>query len=118
MEKIFFLAKTKHQYHISQWEEHVYDGLSPKGMEIIMGTSFVSFWGINLYFKENNTKNFFLRNQNINIVYPNEENMSMVPKSQNKRKIVKSIHVCLIWWTNFDSSENGGKKSFSCETKG
>ena len=34
-----------------------------------------------------------------------------------KWKIIMSIHVCFIWWMNFDSKENGVKKSFSWEIK-
>ena len=32
-------------------------------------------------------------------------------------EITISIQVCLIWWMNFDSKENGGRKSFSYKTK-
>ena len=48
----------------------------------------------------------------INIVYLlKEENMFMVP-NHKKTEIIMRIHVCLIWWENFDSKENGKRKSF------
>ena len=60
-------------------------------------------------------KKAFLANH-INIVYPNEVNMIVVPN--NKRaKIIMGIYVCLISWINSDYKENDGRKSFSCISK-
>ena len=42
--------------------------------------------------------------------------MIIVPNNK-KLEIIVRIKVCLIWWTSFDSRENGGKKSFSYQTK-
>ena len=58
-----FLSKSKHQYRVSQCEEHdcrAYD---------------------------------------------------------KKMEIITSIQACLISWMNTNYKENGGKKSFSCQTK-
>ena len=56
----------------------------------------------------------FFGNQSTNIVYPNDENVFIVPN--NKRKGFKNA-CCLISWMNFDSKENGGKKLFLTKPK-
>ena len=45
--------------------------------------------------KENGGKKHFLHIQSINIMYPNEENMIVVPITK-KIEIIMSIQVCLI----------------------
>ena len=52
----------------------------------------------------------FLQIQSINIMYPTEENMIVVPITK-RIEIVMGIQVCLISWINFDYMENGGKKA-------
>ena len=58
----------------------------------------------------------FLWNQRINIIYPNEENMFMVPNHNNNEDYYENP--CLPYLTvKFDSKKNGRKKIFSCKTK-
>ena len=61
-------------------------------------------------------KKLFLQIKSINIMYPNKENMIVVPITK-RMEIIMSIQVCLISQINFDYKENGGKKSFSCKSK-
>ena len=58
----------------------------------------------------------FPPNQSINIVYPNEENMIVVPITK-RMEIIMSVQVSLISWMNFDYKENGGKKAFLANPK-
>ena len=58
----------------------------------------------------------FLEIQSINIMYPNVENLVVVPKMK-RMEIIMSIQVCLISRMNINYSKNGGNKSFSCQTK-
>ena len=69
-------------------------------------------WFLRKWWKEK----LFLQNQSVNIMYPNEKNVFMVPITK-WMEIILRIHVCFIWLTNFNCKENGGKKSFSCEAK-
>ena len=57
----------------------------------------------------------FFQIQSINIMYPNVENMIVVPIIE-RMEIVMNIQVCLISWINFDV-ENGGKKAFLANLK-
>ena len=59
---------------------------------------------------------FFLQIQGSNIVYPNVENMIVMPITK-RMEIIMSIQVCLISWMNFDYKENGGKKAFLANPK-
>ena len=61
-------------------------------------------------------RKLFLKIRSIKIVYPNVENMIVVPITKRK-KIIMYIHVCLISWTNFDCMKNGGKKAFLANPK-
>ena len=54
--------------------------------------------------------------QRISIVYPNVENMIVVP-IRKRMEITMSIDVCLISRINFDYKENGGKKSFLAKSE-
>ena len=56
-------------------------------------------------------RKLLLQIQSINIVYPNEDNMILVPITK-RMEIVISIQVCIISWMNFDYEENVGKKAF------
>ena len=58
---------------------------------------------------------FFLRNQSMNIIYPNKENVFMV-SNHKKKEIIMQIRVCPNRRTNINS-KNGRKSSFSFETK-
>ena len=55
-------------------------------------------------------RKLFLQIQSINIMYPSEENMVVVPITKRK-EIVLSIQVCPISRMNFHYKENGGKKA-------
>ena len=61
-------------------------------------------------------RKLLLQIQSINIVYPNEDNMIVVPITK-RMEIVISIQVCIISWMNFDYEENVGKKAFLANPK-
>ena len=48
-------------------------------------------------------------------MYPNDENMIVVPN--NKKKGDYCEHVCLISWMNIDYKENDEKKNFLANPK-
>ena len=49
-------------------------------------------------------------------MYPNEVNKIVVSLTK-RMEIITSIQVRINSWMNYDYKENGGKKSFSCESK-
>ena len=53
----------------------------------------------------------FLEIQSVNIVYPNVENIIVMPITK-EMEIVMGLQVCLISRKNFDYKENGRKKAF------
>ena len=55
-------------------------------------------------------KKLFIQTQSINIMYPNVENMIVVPITKRK-EIIMNIQVCLISFMNFDYEKNGGKNA-------
>ena len=61
-------------------------------------------------------KKLFLQIQSINIMYPKEENMIIMPITV-RMEIVMSIQVCLILLMNFNYEENGGKKPLHVNPK-
>ena len=61
-------------------------------------------------------RNLFLQIQTINIVYPNAENMIVVPITRRMETIM-SIQVCLLSPMNLDYKENGEKEAFSANPK-
>ena len=71
---------------------------------------------MNFDYKENGKKKLFLEIQSINVIYPNEERMIVMPITEGMG-FITSIPACLILWMNFDSKENGGKRSYSCKSK-
>ena len=51
-----------------------------KGMEFITGIQVCLIWQMNFDYKKNyGKKSFFLKIQSINIMYPNEEDMIVMP---------------------------------------
>ena len=58
----------------------------------------------------------FLQIQSINIMYPNMENMIVVPTTK-LMEIIMGVQVCLISQMNFDYKKNGGKKVFLANPK-
>ena len=54
--------------------------------------------------------------QSINIMHPNEENMTIVPITK-RMEIIINTYVCFILQINIDYKENGRKKSFPCKSK-
>ena len=105
VERKAFLAKSKHQYRVSQWDEHDWSAIT-KRTEINKSIQVcpISRWTliIRKWWKEK----LFLANQCINIVYPNEINMIGVSITK-RMEIIKSIQVCPIsrwtliirkWW--------------------
>ena len=57
---------------------------------------------------------FFVLNQSLGTIYPDEENAFIVPNQ--KKKIILGIHVSKNRPTNINS-KNGGKRCFSLEIK-
>ena len=70
-------------------------------------------WWMNIDFKENGGKKSILAIPKHQTLYPNKENVFIVPKHKNMEIIVR-IYGYPIWQMNFDSKENGVKKNFSC----
>ena len=66
-----------------------------KRMEIIMSIQVGLISGMNFDYKKNGGKKVFLQIQSINIMYPNLENMIVVPIRRGM-VIIMSIQVCLI----------------------
>ena len=58
----------------------------------------------------------FLQIRSINIMYPNVENMIVVP-IRKRMEIIMCIHACPISQMNFDYTKNGGKKAFPANSK-
>ena len=58
----------------------------------------------------------FFQIQSINIIYPNVENVIVVPITE-RVEIIANIQVCLISWINFDYMKNRGKKAFLANSK-
>ena len=50
-------------------------------------------------------------NQSINVVHPNEDNMTVMPITK-RMEIITRTQVCLISQMNIDYKENGGKNWF------
>ena len=61
-------------------------------------------------------RNLFLQIGSINIMYPNVENMIVLPITK-RMEIIMYIHVCLISRINFDYTKNIGKKAFLANPK-
>ena len=87
-----------------------------KGREIIVSIQVCVISWMNFDYKENGGKKLFLQIQSLNIVYPNVENMIVVPMIK-RMEIIMSIHICLIRWMNFGYKENARMKGFSCKSK-
>ena len=58
----------------------------------------------------------FLQIQSFNIMYPNGQNMIVMPITI-RMEIITSIKVCSISQVNINYKENGEKESFSCKLK-
>ena len=61
-------------------------------------------------------RKLFLQIQSINIMYPSEENIIIVPITRTI-EIIMSIQLCLFLWITINYKENGGKKSFLANPK-
>ena len=58
----------------------------------------------------------FLPNQGINILYPNMENMIVVPITKTM-EIIRRIQVCLIQQMKLETKKNGAKKALATKPK-
>ena len=86
-------------------------------METIMSIHVCLISWMNFDYKENVGKEMLvLQIQSTDIVFFGVENMIVVQIRQRMKNIM-SIHVCLISQMNFEHGQNGGKKSFSCNSK-
>ena len=97
-------------------EENIIAAPITKGIEIIMGIQVCVISWMNINYKEGGGKKLFMQFQNINIMYPKEKNMIVVPTTK-WMEIIMIIQACLISWINIDYKENGRRKSFSCKSK-
>ena len=61
-------------------------------------------------------KKLFLQIQSSNIMYPNVENMIVMPITKGMENVI-SIQVCIISLINFDYEENSGKKALLANLK-
>ena len=90
-----FLANSKCQYHVSQRGEHDYSANNKKSGEYYEYPCLFHFtdelWTWGKWWKEK----LFLQIQSINIMYPNENNIIVVPIIK-KIEIITGIQVCLI----------------------
>ena len=85
-------------------------------MEIIMSIQVSIISRINFDYEENGgEKKPFLQIERTNILCPNVENMIIV-LLRKRMGIITSIQACIFSWINFNYMENGGKRSFCCQT--
>ena len=91
VERKAFLENPKHQYHLSQCGDMIV-GPFKKRMEIIMHIQVFLFSQIKINYMENDEKKTFLVNESIIILYPNLENMIVVPIIKGM-EIITSIKV-------------------------
>ena len=68
-------------------------------------------WRNNIDSKKWSKEKLFLSSQSINVIYPNDENVFIVPNHE-KKKINTCIHVCHDWRNNIDSKKWSKKKLF------
>ena len=115
LERKVFLANPKHQNCVSQCGKHYCSAQNNKNGDCMSIQVCLIPW-MNFNHKENGEKKLFLLNQGIDIVYPNEVNMIIVPIAK-RMEIIPSLQVCIISWMNFDYKGNAGKKSFSCKSE-
>ena len=70
---------------------------------------------MNFDYKENGEKkSISCKTPSINIVYPNMENMTVVPNHKKNGDYYEDPSLTHLT-TNFDYTDNGGKKTFSCQ---
>ena len=100
-----------HQYRVSQWGEHNCSAHNKKNGDYYEYPSLSHFMDEHWLQEKWRKEKLFLQIQNINIVYPNEENMIVVPITK-RIEIITSTQVCLFSWVNINYKENGGKKLF------
>ena len=87
-----------------------------KEWRLLHVSKFVSFLRLTLIIWNMWKENIFLQTQSINIVYPNKENIIVVPITK-RVEIITSIQVCLISQMKINYKESGGKQNFSCISK-
>ena len=81
-----------------------------------MGIQVCFLLRVNFDHKANGEREAFLANPMHQYHGLNEEKMIVVPLTK-RVEIIMSIQVCLISRLNINYEENGGKKTFSCESK-
>ena len=80
-----------------------------KGVEIITSIQVCFISWMNNNYKKMVEKKAFLSNAKVNIMYPNLENMTVVPITK-RMEIIMNIQVCLISRMNNNYKGNGGKE--------
>ena len=114
VEKNAFLANPKCQYHVSQGGEHGYGAHNTKNRDYYEYPSLSHFVNKLLLLAKWWKEKLFLQIHTINIVYPNKENMNVVPETK-RMKIIMHIQDSIISRMSFNYKENGGNKYFSCK---
>ena len=97
------LANPKHRYRVSQFREHVWV------------SKFLLFYRWTLIIGKWWTEKLLWQIQSINIMYPNLENMIVVPITKTM-VIITSIQVWLISRMNINYSKNGEMKSLQIQS--
>ena len=101
VERKAFLANAKHHFVHPNVKDKIVVPIT-KEMEIIMSIQIFLISHMNSDYRENSgKKKLFSQIQNVNIVYPNVENMIELP-IRKRMGIIMSIKVCLISRMNFD----------------
>ena len=116
MEKKASLMKPKHQCLLSQWEEWVYSAQSWKERRLVCESMFAQNEKWTFALKNWLKEKLFLWNQNINVIYPNEENKIIVLNHEIKMKLpCEFVFAPIEKWTLIP--KNGGKRSFFYKAK-
>ena len=116
MKKKAFLAKPKHQNCVPQRKEHVLVSHHKKNRDYLENPVHPIWW-MNFDFMENEELKSFSCKAKALKSRILMRTICLLCKMTIRMEIITRIHVCPIWWTNFESKEKGEKKSFSCKTK-
>ena len=101
VERKAFLANLRHQYHVTSCGEHDCSAYNRRNGDYYEYRSLSHFMGEHKLQWKWWKEKVFLRIQSINIMYPNSENIIVVPIIK-RIDIIMDIHVCLISRMNFN----------------
>ena len=78
-----FLIKPKHQYHLFQWGEYIYGAQSWKEKRLLHESMFNPSWQMKFDSKLVGSEVFLMKSKH-QFIYPNNENVFMVPNHEKK----------------------------------